>query len=364
MTGDEIRKIIFHIDMDSFYASVEMRDRPELTGKPVVIGADPKEGHGRGVVSTCSYEARKFGIKSAMPVSNAYRLCPQCIFLPVNMSLYRKVSENVMGILRQFSDKFQQVSVDEAYLDMSHLKDYNNAEDVGYRIKEKIKEEERITCSVGIGPSMVIAKISSDYNKPDGLTIVKPKEVMDFLAPMPVGKIPGIGKKSVKKLEKHSIITISDLRKCNIQSLSSAFGKHGETMYRMARGIDSREVREKEGRKSIGRQTTYEKDVTDTTAIMESLDWICRDIHRRMLKQGYRCRTVTVKIRYSGFIDRARSKSLIHHTGSLSEIMRCAEEIFSELYDERPVRSFGVTISGFEGGDFIQKRLDEYINLK
>lgn len=195
------RRIVLHVDMDSFFASVEVREHPELKGKPVVVGADSRRGSGRGVVSTCSYEARKYGIHSAMPVSKAYKLCPECVFLPVRMDLYKAVSSNVMQILRGFSEKFEQVSVDEAYLVPFDVRSFDDALICAQRIKDEVKQQEEITCSVGIGPNKLIAKISSGFQKPDGLTIVRPEDVRDFLFPLPVSKIPGIGRKTTEVLK-------------------------------------------------------------------------------------------------------------------------------------------------------------------
>ena len=191
------RRITFHVDMDSFFASVEIREKPELKGLPVIVGARPKEGKGRGVVSTCSYEARKYGIRSAMPISQAYRLCPRAVFLPVNMRLYSEVSARVMRLLRKFSEKFQQVSVDEAYLVPGpEICNFEEAAVYGLKIKDEVQKQEGVTCSVGIGPNKLIAKIASGFQKPDGLTVVRPEDVKEFLFPMPVSKIPGIGDKN------------------------------------------------------------------------------------------------------------------------------------------------------------------------
>ena len=356
-------RIIMHIDMDSFFASVEVRENPLLRGKPVVVGADPKEGTGRGVVSTCSYEAREFGIHSAMPVSVAYRRCPKCIFLPVNMALYRKTSEKVMSIIRDYSGKFQQVSIDEAYIDVSGSGSFEEAEKIAREIKQRIFSEEGITCSVGIGPGRVIAKIASGARKPSGLTVVTPEMVRDFLDPMPVEKIPGIGKKTAKKLEESGILTVRDLLGCDVQKLKSAFGKHGVKMYMLARGIDESEVEEKIGQKSIGKQKTYPEDVSDPDVLEKDLDLLCDNVHSRLETGGYSCRTVTVKIRYAGFIDRSKADTFSRPTYDLTVIHETALEIFSELYDGRPVRSLGVSLSGFDSGPGRQTELGEFLSV-
>ena len=354
------RRIIMHIDMDSFFASVEVRENPSLKGKPVVVGADPKDGTGRGVVSTCSYEARKFGIRSAMPVSTAYRLCPDCAFLPVNMPLYKETSLKVMDIMREYSDKFQQVSIDEAYLDLSYMDSYDKAKKTGSEIKERILQAEKLTCSVGIGPGKVIAKIASGMKKPAGMTVVRPEEIRDFLDPLPVDAIPGIGKKTKKRLEKHGINTIGDLSGCDIQELKDAFGKHGVMMHRLAHGIDDSEVIEKTGQKSIGKQKTYPEDITDTSTLRSDLAKLCENVHSRLENRGYSCRTITVKIRYAGFIDRSKADTFPHPTMDQDLIYEKALEVFRDLYDGRPVRSFGVSLSGFDSGKIRQTRLDDF----
>ncbi|WOF16585.1 DNA polymerase IV [Methanoplanus sp. FWC-SCC4] len=355
-------RIILHVDMDSFYASVEMRENPKLKGKPVIIGADPKSGTGRGVVSTCSYEARKFGVRSAMPVTKAYMLCPDGIFLPVNMRLYALVSENVMNILREYSDKFQQVSVDEAYLDVTYLGNFYNASNLAKEIKDKIRNTENITCSVGVAPSKVVAKIASDFQKPNGLTVVTPDKVRDFLNPMDVGKIPGIGKKTQSRLSGLGIFKISDLADYDIQKLISVFGKHAVDMQKLATGKDEREVREKGERKSIGRERTYPEDTADEERITKTIEWICEDIHKRLIEKDFRFRTVTVKIRYTGFITKTRAVTLDHCTDSPDIIKDLAIKIFRNLIDtdKKPVRLIGVSISGFESGRSRQTRIEEF----
>ncbi|MBN1431785.1 MAG: DNA polymerase IV [Methanomicrobiaceae archaeon] len=354
------KRIIMHIDMDSFFASVEVRENPSLKGKPVVVGADPKEGSGRGVVSTCSYEAREYGIRSAMPVNVAYNHCPDCIFLPVNMPLYRETSASIMEIIKNYSDKFQQVSIDEAYIDVSYTGSFDKAAGIATEIKDRILSSEGITCSVGIGPGKVIAKMASGMNKPAGMTVVRPGEVRDFLNHLPVEAIPGIGRKTKHRLEKHGINTIKDLSECDIQELKSAFGKQGIMMHMLAHGIDDSEVIDKKGQKSIGKQKTYPQDVSDESILNSDLVELCMNVHSRLKMKGYSCRTITVKIRYAGFIDRSKAESLLHPTGDLEAIYKKALEVFIALYDGRPVRSFGISLSGFDHDKSMQTRLDDF----
>jgi len=227
-TNSNGRQIVLHVDMDAFFASVEVRERPELKGLPVVVGSDPKGGKGRGVVSTCSYAAREYGVHSAMPVSQAYKLCPDAAFVPVNMKLYAQVSENVMNIIRGFSEKFQQYSVDETFLVPGpDIKSFEEAALCALRIKDEIKRQERITCSVGVGPNKLIAKIASKVQKPDGLTVVMPEDVQEFIYPLNVSKIPGIGEKTTEALKLMGITKVEELANCDIQRLSERFGKMG-----------------------------------------------------------------------------------------------------------------------------------------
>ena len=211
--------------MDSFYASVEMRERPEIRGKPVVVGADPRNGKGRGVVCTCSYEARGFGIRSAMPISQAFVLCPHAVFLPPDFPRYVQASADVMAILRSYGFTLQQVSIDEAFLDVSRLGSFSAARELSSEIKKTVRTRLGLNCSIGVGPGKIVAKIASDFKKPDGLTVVEPADLEGFLAPLPVRKIPGIGKKSEADLLEIGIKTIGDLARYDIQSLIGRYGQ-------------------------------------------------------------------------------------------------------------------------------------------
>lgn len=305
------RQIVLHVDMDSFFASVEIRDKPELKGKPVIVGSDPRGGSGRGVVSTCSYAARKFGIHSAMPISQAYRLCPDAAFLPVNMKLYAGVSEKVMEILKGFGEKFQQVSVDEAYLVPGpDVHTYEEAATCALRIKDEIQKQERITCSVGVGPNKLIAKIASGFQKPDGLTVVRPEDVRGFLFPMKVSTIPGIGEKADVVLKEMGITKIEELANFNVQLLSEKFGKMGLRMKQMANGLDFGDVVEKDGVKSISRHGTFNEDTSDPAKITETLETLVGDVHFNLMKQRLLFRTVTLTVRYEDFSTFTRSKTV------------------------------------------------------
>lgn len=251
--------------MDAFFASVELRERPELAGLPVVVGADPRKGKGRGVVCTCSYEAREYGIHSAMPVSQAYKLCPDASFLPVNIRLYVQVSDNVMEIMKGYAEKFQQYSIDEAFLvPKPEIQSYEEAAVIAMRIKDEIKRQERITCSVGVAPNKIIAKVASKVQKPDGLTVVRPEEVRDFLFPLNVTKIPGIGEKTTEAFKLMGINKVEELANCDIQRLTERFGKMGLWLKQVANGNDDSEVKDWDTAvKSISRSRTFGEDTDD-----------------------------------------------------------------------------------------------------
>ena len=249
--------------MDAFFAAVETREHPEYIKKPVIVGADPKEGKGRGVVSTASYEARLFGIHSAMPISRAYERCPHGIFTRPHFDLYSRVSGEIMAIVMKYGDRFEQVSIDEAYIDISSAGSFAGARDVANRMKVEIRNATGLSCSVGIGPSKIVAKIASDFQKPDGLTCVSPGEVYDFLSLLPVEKIPGVGKKTRMILHSIGILSIGDLARVDVQELIGLFGKWGAVLHDLSAGIDDREVRQEEGYKSISRETTFDEDTDD-----------------------------------------------------------------------------------------------------
>lgn len=351
------RRIILHIDMDSFYASVEMQRRPELSSKPVVIGADPKQGKGRGVVSTCSYEARAFGIRSAMPISQAFVLCPHAVFLPPDFPAYVQASAVVMEILRSYGFPTEQVSIDEAFLDLSSLGHFASAQSLADEIKAVIRARLGLSSSIGIAPGRAVAKIASDFRKPDGLTVVTPPALQDFLAPLPVRTIPGVGKKAEAMLFEMGIRTIGDLARQDIQGLIGRFGRSAVALHQLAHGIDESGIVDGQETKSISRETTFDTDTDDVDLIVSTLDSLIRSVCGNLAEEQLRFRTLTIKIRYPGFITRNRSRSMSHYSGDAEPVRLLAHSLFREEYDGRKVRLIGIRLSSFEKKDTCQATL-------
>lgn len=355
-------RITLHLDMDSFYSSVEVRERPELKGLPVVVGSDPKGGNGRGVVSTCSYEAREFGIHSGMPISKAYRLCPDAVYLPVNMKLYKETSEKIMDIIRIFADRFQQVSVDEAYIDIGDsINDYESATLLAKKIKSEVKRIQGLTCSIGVAPNKVIAKIASDFNKPDGLTIVRPEEIQEFLFPLHISKIPGIGKKTQPTLQEMGIETVGKLASCDVQLLISCFGKFGVVMHQLANGIDMREVKEREEVKSVSNEDTFEEDISDPFEIKRSITDLSEKVHVSLLKKRFRFRTVTLKVRFEDFRTYTRAKTLHAATTDKEVIRKTSLCLMEEFIGKGRFRLLGVGVTKLERLDEKQTYLSDFL---
>jgi DNA polymerase-4 len=338
-----------HIDMDAFFAAIEQRDRPELRGKPVVVGAQPGR---RGVVATCSYEARKFGVHSAMPIANACKLCPQAVYLTPDHHRYSDESEKVMAILERLSPIVEQCSIDEAFVDITGLERLFGAPaDIGRRAKAMIAGELHLTASVGIGPNRQIAKIASDFRKPDGLTVVPPEGVLDFLAPLAVGRLRGVGPRLREELAKLGVRTVADLRAWPIAALAQRFGdSYGAWLYRQARGEASDEVGcDDEGRKQISKENTFDADVTDAQVIRDTLLALGADVGRQARREGRRGTTVTLKIRFAPFETHTRQTTLPHAIDSDRQIFRAAEKLFAAAGRAgRPVRLIGVGLSDWE----------------
>lgn len=341
------QRIIMHIDMDYFYAAVEERKNPSLKGKPVVVGADPKKGKGRGVVSTCNYEARKFKIGSGMPISKAYKLCQDCIFLPVNMELYVGVSAKIMEKLRSYADKSEQVSIDEIFLDVSNrVKDLNEAELLAKKIKKDLYEQEKLTCSIGIAPNKLVAKIASDFEKPDGLTVVKPDKVIGFLAPLDVRKLGGVGPKTEQALKEIGIKTIGEISRTKQDRLIEEFGSFGHELHLMSKGIDESEVEEILEIKSIGRQTTFQEDTKNKKHIFDTTDKLAEETHAELKTEKLFYKTVTVTVRFEDFDTHTSAKTIKVATESLEAMKNMAKElIIPYLKDRRKVRLVGVRVS-------------------
>jgi DNA polymerase IV (DinB-like DNA polymerase) len=340
-------RVILHVDLDAFFPSVEVREHPEYGGKPVVVGADPKEGMGRGVVSSASYEARKFGIKSAMPISRAWMLCPDCVYLRPHFDLYVPASNSIMRILKSHADKFEQGGIDEAYLDISsRVKDFDEAKEYAKRIMEKVLDKEGLTCSIGVAPNKLVAKIASDFKKPYGLTVVKPEDVQEFLFPLAVRKILGVGPKTERALKELNIEIVHDLASAKPEMLTRLFGTLGTRLNELANGIDESEVIEEYETKSIGRDSTFEKDADDGAQIFQVLDELAKEVHADVIANGFKFRTITIRVRYQDFDTHTRSKSLLFPTNDLDILMNTAKRLMAPfLRGNKKVRLVGVRVS-------------------
>jgi len=335
--------------MDAFFAAVEQRDNPALNGKPVIIGADPKGGRGRGVVSTANYVARKYGIHSALPISKAYSFCPEAIFLPVDMELYQKTSDKIMKVVKSYSPSYEIVSVDEAYLDISFIGEYEKAEDLAKKLKKEIFDKEGLTGTVGIGPNKLVAKISSEKAKPDGLKIVRPEGVASFLDPLDIEDLPGIGEKTAEKMRPLGINKISDLKKLSEADLKIKFGKVGQYFYERARGIDNNPITSENIIKSIGKEHTFETDTRDSQVIFKIFDGLIRNVNDELSLNNFSFKTITVVCRFSGFETHTKSKTLKEPVKKIEILEKEAKNLLLRFMLEnlKPIRLVGVRASSF-----------------
>jgi len=367
-------RIILHVDMDSFFSAIEVRENPELKGLPVIVGGriqqegekatEESDRRIRGVVSTCSYEARgAYGIHSAMALSKAYELCPDAKILPVRMPLYKTVSAELMSILREYADKFEQVSIDEAFLDVStKVHDWNEASEYAQAIKREIQEKEGLTCSIGIAPNKTIAKIASDFVKPDGLTAVEPERVQEFLAVLPVKKIPGVGPKTEELLKKMGIETVNQLASCDVQKLVAQFGKYGWRLHQIANGIDDSEVEEEWERKSLSRETTLDEHTRDRELINRCIDELAEAVHGKLLKEGFVFKTVAIKVKFDDFTIHTRAQTFKSFYSDLQKLKKTAKELMGAFIGEKgkgkgkKIRLVGVRVSHLGVVDEKQRR--------
>ena len=348
-----VRKII-HVDMDAFFAAVEVRNHPEYKGKPLVVGGRPDS---RGVVSTCSYEARKYGIHSAMPSAQAYKLCPHAIFVcDHNFSDYKEVSEQVREIFFEYTDLVEPLSLDEAYLDVTENKMNNpSATLLAEEIRAKIKAKTKLTASAGVSYNKFIAKIASDYRKPDGITVVTPAEAVDFISKLPIRKFWGVGKVTEKKMIGLGIKTGADLQKYELYELIELFGKSGPYFYNAARGVDERTVEPSHIRKSIGRETTLKTDITDKEEIYNILKEIAEDIGKTMDRYNAAAMTVTLKVKFHDFKSITRSFTADRPLNKSEEIMNHIWNLVSKTEaGSKPLRLLGISLSGLSGKGFAE----------
>ncbi len=344
-----------HVDLDCFYASVEVRDNPAYKGHPVIIGANPKQGELRGVVLTCSYEARDYGLHSAMPISKAYQLCPHGIYVHPRMERYVEVSKQVMTILKEMTPVFQAAGIDEAYLDVSEqCSNLDDGRQLADEIREMIQQEIGITCSVGVAPTKTLAKIASDVRKPNGTTVVGslPGEIQQFLAPMIITKIPGIGKKSRQFFNKKGFHTIKDFYAHELPQLAMTLGRRtANWIWKVIHGEDDRPVNEFHKRNSVGKERTFHQDTVDRATIAQSLSNLNARIHEKLVQGDLYYRTVTLKIRFYGFETHTRSHSFPTRTRDSHKAMKAILSLLEEFArNKRKVRLIGVRFTNLSTG--------------
>ena len=365
------RETIIHVDMDAFYASVEQRDNPALKGKPVIVGGGVK----RGVVSAASYEARQYGVRSAMPIAKARKLCPHGVYLPGRMEQYIAVSRQIMRILLDFTPLVEPVSLDEAFLDVTGTERiFGTSERIGRRIKERVRNELSLTASVGIASNKFLAKLASDFKKPDGFFIIRDPEKEAFLAPLSVTKLWGVGEAMEKALETIGVRTVGQLRAVPMETLSERFGKWAEDLHALAHGVGGRTVQPDSEAKSIGSETTFEDDTGDLDFLERMLLELSENVGWRLRETGVYARTITVKARYSDFRTITRSTTLPEAANATLDVYRTAVELLHKKVSlQQPLRLIGVTaanlsaqgpgqLSLFDGGKKKMKQLEEAVD--
>jgi DNA polymerase IV len=336
-----MRKII-HVDMDAYYASVEQRDFPDLRGKPVAVGSSST----RGVVTTASYEARKFGVRSAMPSVTAKRLCPGLIFMPPRFSVYQVISGQIRQIFLEYTDLVEPLSLDEAYLDVTeNKKNIPSAVAIAKEIKQRIREKTGLTASAGISINKFLAKIASDIKKPDGLYLIPPERAESFVEKLPIEKFSGVGIVTSKKMQEMGIRFGSDLKKLKEKDLIRIFGKAGKYYFQIARAIDNREVNPNRVRKSIGAENTFSNDLMEMASVINELDHILEKLHERMMRHDTMGKTVTLKIKYADFTQITRSSTSSVWISEKKEIRNVYMEMLTGIKIRDGIRLLGITLS-------------------
>ena len=340
--------MILHVDMDAFYASVEIRDRPELADRPVVVGGTPQ---GRGVVCAANYIAREFGIHSAQPAATAVRLCPHATFLAPRMEYYAQISQQIRKIFDQFTPLVEPLSLDEAFLDVTGSEAiWGSSIEIGHRIKTSIRDELSLVASVGVAPNKFLAKIASDLEKPDGFVVVDANKIQQFLDPLPVRRIWGVGPTTGKALARLGIHSVGDLRRLDARVLADQFGEHGEHLWRLAQGIDNRRVVPQREAKSISHETTFGRDIDDVEVQRAWVVELAEQVGCRLRRKQMKGRTVQLKVRYNDFRTLMRAKTLPNATDVTAEIAAAAVESLETLAAKKhgPVRLLGVGVTGFD----------------
>lgn len=333
-----MERAIIHVDMDAFYASIEQRDNPYLKGKPVIIGGLGE----RSVVCTASYEARKYGVHSAMPIVSARRLCPNGVFLPVDMEKYKKESVKILNILKRYSDIIEPLSIDEAFLDVTGCDPLYIAE----KIKLDVKNELKLTASVGISINKFLAKLASDAKKPDGLTVIRKENIVEFLKPLPVSKLWGVGPKMKRELNKLGIYFIEDVQKYDVDILITKFGKRGKELFEFAYGKDIRPVESHIANQSIGEEETFMKDTNDMDMLCSRLKEYSLNLSNKLIRKGFLIKTITVKVKYSDFTVETRSVTLNIPTYDYSTIYETGKYLLTTKFDiKKDIRLIGLNLS-------------------
>lgn len=339
-------RLVLHVDLDAFYASVEELDHPEWKGHPLVVGADPQEGRGRGVVATCNYEARAFGVRSAMPISEAWRRCPHARYVFPRFERYHEKSEEVFVLLHRAAEAVEPASIDEAYLDVTdRVGGYEGALALARALQARIRHEAGLSASLGVATSKLVAKIATDMRKPAGITGVPPGTEEAFLAPLPARRLPGVGPKGEERLLEAGVATCADLAALPAERLRRLFGSWGPHLGEMARGVDASPVVTSWERKSVGGETTFLRDVDDPRQWEETVEGLARDAAEHLRTEGLLARTVTLKVRLTGFETYTRARSLPQPTSDPDAFTRTALALLRENAPERPVRLLGVRLS-------------------